>query len=294
MFFVDQVARQNHFTSSTSFGDNAEEGSLRKPSMCWICRRLLGCLSKNLGGGDATFILGSSTSNCALNHELLIAIRFFLKKTELSPDVIIVESASLGPLRLILTTKALHIEGAMTAHLDQSGMQSSEMTACRAEIPIDSQEIRTVKSYDVYQEVQESIIGVPETWIPKAAGIPKNSHSNECLTLARSWLNDCLREHPQCRISEIPNLPRRVIDVKEGRLRLFIPQHGTKGHWVALSHCWGNANTFRTTLKTLKLHMHGIEWDKLPKTFRDAVTVTRALGVQYLWIDSLCIIQDDG
>lgn len=37
----------------------------------------------------------------------------------------------------------------------------------------------------------------------------------------------------------------------------------------------------------------GIDWDDLPRTFQDAVITTRAIGIQYLWIDSLCIIQDD-
>lgn len=36
-----------------------------------------------------------------------------------------------------------------------------------------------------------------------------------------------------------------------------------------------------------------IPWDKLPSTFQDAITVTRRLGIAYIWIDSLCIVQDD-
>lgn len=92
----------------------------------------------------------------------------------------------------------------------------------------------------------------------------------------------------------MPTLPRRVIDVGGDQLRLFVPHDGTTGYWVALSHCWGQTNTFKTTLKTLRSHEDGIEWEALPKTFKDAVLVTRAVGVRYLWIDSLCIIQDDG
>lgn len=36
-----------------------------------------------------------------------------------------------------------------------------------------------------------------------------------------------------------------------------------------------------------------IPWFELPKTFQEAIALTRKLGVRYLWIDSLCIIQDD-
>lgn len=39
--------------------------------------------------------------------------------------------------------------------------------------------------------------------------------------------------------------------------------------------------------------MRGIPWELLPTTFRDAIQVTKGLGIRYLWIDSLCIIQDD-
>lgn len=90
-----------------------------------------------------------------------------------------------------------------------------------------------------------------------------------------------------------PRLPRRVIHVREGQLRLLVPEDGTRGHWAALSHCWGKTNTLKTTLKAIESHKHGIQWESLPQTFKDAVEVTSALEVQYLWIDSLCIIQDD-
>lgn len=36
-----------------------------------------------------------------------------------------------------------------------------------------------------------------------------------------------------------------------------------------------------------------INWEDLPKTFQDAIVVVRSLGINYLWIDSLCIVQDD-
>ena len=63
--------------------------------------------------------------------------------------------------------------------------------------------------------------------------------------------------------------------------------------YVALSHCWGSGRQFMTTKATLQQKMEGISFAELPKTFQDAIVVSRALRVQYLWIDSLCIIQDD-
>jgi hypothetical protein len=64
--------------------------------------------------------------------------------------------------------------------------------------------------------------------------------------------------------------------------------------YVALSHCWGQGGTpFTSTRGTLPLRMEGIDIATLPKTFRDAVALVQRLGLRYLWIDSLCIVQDD-
>ncbi|KAL1645546.1 hypothetical protein SLS58_003857 [Diplodia intermedia] len=60
-------------------------------------------------------------------------------------------------------------------------------------------------------------------------------------------------------------------------------------------HCWGppDKHPLRTTTATLDKHLKGIEFEQLPKTFQDAAIVTRALGLKYPWIDSLCILQDN-
>jgi hypothetical protein len=63
--------------------------------------------------------------------------------------------------------------------------------------------------------------------------------------------------------------------------------------YATLSHCWGKARVIQTTKENLALRMQVIEWDHLPKTFQDAVAIVQALGVRFLWIDSLCIVQDD-
>jgi hypothetical protein len=65
---------------------------------------------------------------------------------------------------------------------------------------------------------------------------------------------------------------------------------------MALSHCWGKLRDdekFCASLRNLQELKTAINFDRLPKTFQDAVIVTKGLGLRYLWIDSLCIIQDD-
>lgn len=66
------------------------------------------------------------------------------------------------------------------------------------------------------------------------------------------------------------------------------------GRYIALSHCWGNGEEIlKTTSRDLPNYQIQIPVDKIPKTYRDAMIIARALDVSYLWIDSLCIVQDD-
>ncbi|KFA76717.1 hypothetical protein S40288_09390 [Stachybotrys chartarum IBT 40288] len=96
-------------------------------------------------------------------------------------------------------------------------------------------------------------------------------------------------------------MPIRVLDVGERKIfRVHIKPCLQEGRdlplgtkYVTLSHCWGGVvptKLLKTNLSDFKDH---IQFDQLPKTFQDAIVVTQNLGARYLWIDSLCIIQDD-
>jgi len=63
--------------------------------------------------------------------------------------------------------------------------------------------------------------------------------------------------------------------------------------YAALSHCWGKSRQFTTTTATIEQHKLNIELSLLPKTFQDAIVFCQKLRIEYLWIDSLCIVQDD-
>lgn len=100
-------------------------------------------------------------------------------------------------------------------------------------------------------------------------------------------------------VSDSPFLPRRVIDVGDANkecspwLRLHESAKDERAHYTTLSHRWGNKILFQTNLENIEAHRTGIDFNALPMSFRDAVIATRALGVRYLWIDAICIIQDD-
>lgn len=61
---------------------------------------------------------------------------------------------------------------------------------------------------------------------------------------------------------------------------------------MTLSYCWGTAEFLTLRESCLDDMKEGILWSSLPKTFQDTVTVTMWFKIRYLWIDSLCIIQD--
>jgi hypothetical protein len=92
--------------------------------------------------------------------------------------------------------------------------------------------------------------------------------------------------------------PKRCLDIKpdtvpDGSVIQLVQTHSINGTYAYLSHCWGkDPKHITTTSQTIADHFKGIRLTALPKTFRDAVVLARKLGLRYLWIDSLCIIQD--
>lgn len=62
--------------------------------------------------------------------------------------------------------------------------------------------------------------------------------------------------------------------------------------YAAMSHRWGDEQPLRLLRENLKLFQENIDWFKLPKTFQDAIVFARKLGIEFIWIDSLCIVQD--
>ncbi|KAF2251986.1 HET-domain-containing protein, partial [Trematosphaeria pertusa] len=109
-------------------------------------------------------------------------------------------------------------------------------------------------------------------------------------------MSDCMANHEECEEPIRTQLPKRIIDLGQNHdnneMKLVETSRSTSTY-AALSHCWGKHCPLSTTTSSLSLRKQKLEWISLPSTFKDAVTVTRRLGLRYLWIDSLCIIQDD-
>lgn len=122
--------------------------------------------------------------------------------------------------------------------------------------------------------------------------------SEECFAQINSWIQRCVHDHVSsaCSNSEPSVLPKRVLDLGGNDIASVVKLVETNGEleaYTTLSHRWGASHILSTTAATLADRLAGIAFNTLPKTFQDAVTVTRKIGVRYLWIDSLCIVQDD-
>lgn len=125
--------------------------------------------------------------------------------------------------------------------------------------------------------------------------------SDDCFRQISKWLGDCTKKHSLCRRKALP-LPTRLLDLGFGHgtptsaddgevIRLVAPPD--KIRYVALSYCWGELTDRVTTTENLAGMMAGIALDDLPATIRDAVYVCRRCHIQYLWVDVLCICQND-
>jgi hypothetical protein len=113
-----------------------------------------------------------------------------------------------------------------------------------------------------------------------------NFADDELVDILQSWLKDC-KAHEICQSANLLNIsPTRIINVANSQLRLEEPG-SLREPYVALSHCWGSSNLPRATKATMELLKDGINWNTLTKTFRDAIMLTRILGLHYIWIDSL-------
>lgn len=126
------------------------------------------------------------------------------------------------------------------------------------------------------------------------------TESDASFRLAKYWIQDCRDNHQECLSwSKSPEFcPTRLVDVgpPDGSQNPHLYIHGPADErvdYLTLSHCWGaTTNIYRLTTDTMAEMLRGVQESLLPRNFRDAITVCRRLGKRYIWIDSLCIIQN--
>lgn len=124
------------------------------------------------------------------------------------------------------------------------------------------------------------------------------------LALARTWVRECNIDHDNCQpivpagTAEALHPSTRLIDTKLKRLVTLEEIITAPLEFVALSYVWGNDYQLRLTSQTIREFRKRLPSDnnsampRLPRTIRDTMKVTRALGYRFLWVDALCIVQD--
>ncbi|KAF2964342.1 hypothetical protein GQX73_g9223 [Xylaria multiplex] len=125
--------------------------------------------------------------------------------------------------------------------------------------------------------------------------------SDETLLMVQRWIQECTTEHSQCWRARESWYPSRLIDVGSTRVgdtnhcvcRLVPGSEVLEGRqYLTLSHRWGNYSIAKLTTTTIDDWKEEIPFKFLSKTFQDFIQLARQLKVRYVWIDSLCIIQD--
>ncbi|KAK5657873.1 hypothetical protein OQA88_2421 [Cercophora sp. LCS_1] len=134
--------------------------------------------------------------------------------------------------------------------------------------------------------------------------------SDASLEQVSGWLKECLAKHSRCQMGisgrmfgddpTIQLLPNRVVHVGGGGLadqpRLLLTK-GMRSRYVALSYCWEHQESghypFRLERGNLAALQEQVPLAELPASIRDAIDFTQRLGIPYLWVDRLCIVQDD-
>lgn len=129
---------------------------------------------------------------------------------------------------------------------------------------------------------------------------------DDAVALTKCWMLECETSHIKCNVRSHTKqqsrvLPTRLIDVgsidEEEIPKIYVPDPPNHENleYTALSYAWGSDPTFaRTTASNISEMRNGLPWDKLAKTIQEAIVFTRKLGIKYLWVDALCILQSEG
>ncbi|PVH92224.1 HET-domain-containing protein [Periconia macrospinosa] len=173
---------------------------------------------------------------------------------------------------------------------------------------IESGETPFIKSETPIMEVSVGDISAGFEFVPY--GDPKydegmnfdfgsSNHDSKAWSIIDTWMSTCIRSHPLCNSPKTPTHYRPTRLLKLDTPHTFRLVHRIECppilQYVALSHCWGKGPA-EHMLRLLQSTVNNLSQEQptsnLPKTFRDAVEIAQHFGVDYIWIDRLCIYQD--
>lgn len=110
------------------------------------------------------------------------------------------------------------------------------------------------------------------------------------------WTSKCLKEHSHCDSSREPVMPHRLLKVEnfeDCNVRL-VDTRSQRGKYAALSHRWCPQTPGSSLVKAnLDMFLTQVPVPLFYPLLKDAISVCAKLGISYIWIDTMCIIQDD-
>lgn len=114
---------------------------------------------------------------------------------------------------------------------------------------------------------------------------PYDINLDSCLDVLGPWLEDCSTTHFEYLPLSLPQLPTRVQDVsilRQGYIALAESSKSQYERYIALSHCWGEAQAITTVKANLGNDFSGIRVSELPRTFQEVALITSKLETRYL------------
>jgi hypothetical protein len=159
-----------------------------------------------------------------------------------------------------------------------------------------------LKSPDTFCQQPKITVQNPDhrSWssLPISRIMSASTQDKESFKLIDKWVETCLHEHKLCQTSpNVARLPTRLIDISDNKPRLITTESSGLSvddiRYATLSHRW-NSSPFSKLISSNICQWHiAMELPELAPLFRDTIHAAKRLGLDYLWIDALCIIQSD-
>jgi hypothetical protein len=137
----------------------------------------------------------------------------------------------------------------------------------------------------------------PHLAIQPGRMVASHSSSDQSFTQAAAWIKECEESHKSsCSLNYTSPLPTRVIDVMGHHgdgTPFLLESRGQHGRYASLSYCWGSTDQEKLTSTKVEAFKNALPMPTISKTISDAIMICKILQIQYLWVDALCILQDD-
>jgi hypothetical protein len=109
----------------------------------------------------------------------------------------------------------------------------------------------------------------------------------------KAWISQCTTNHKYCQPPVKGPFPSRIVEILDDEnVRVVSGANQPHDFYISLSYCWGGPQEFALTTDTMRDKKARFNVSCLPNTLKDAISIAGKLGIKYVWIDSLCIIQD--